>query len=46
MANTQHYIAIDESGEPGKPFEVKGSGTFDLRRTLSIKNVKEDSRKK
>lgn len=26
MANTQHYIFVDESGDPGKPFEIDQSG--------------------
>ncbi len=26
MANTQHYIFIDESGDPGKPFEIDDTG--------------------
>lgn len=26
MANVQHYIFVDESGDPGKPFEVDQSG--------------------
>lgn len=27
MANIQHYIFIDESGDPGKPFEIDAVGT-------------------
>jgi hypothetical protein len=27
MSNPQHYIFIDESGDPGKPFKVDGNGT-------------------
>lgn len=27
MANTQHYIFIDESGDPGKPFAIDVSGS-------------------
>ena len=26
MANTQHYIFVDESGDPGKPFEIDATG--------------------
>ncbi len=26
MANIQHYIFVDESGDPGKPFELDASG--------------------
>ncbi len=26
MVNTQHYIFIDESGDPGKPFEIDNTG--------------------
>ena len=26
MANIQHYIFIDESGDPGKPFETDATG--------------------
>jgi len=26
MANIQHYIFIDESGDPGKPFETDTIG--------------------
>lgn len=26
MANIQHYIFVDESGDPGKPFEIDTSG--------------------
>lgn len=26
MANTQHYIFVDESGDPGKPFETDSAG--------------------
>src|SRR5665213_762439 len=26
MANLQHYIFIDESGDPGKPFELDAAG--------------------
>ena len=26
MSNHQHYIFIDESGDPGKPFEIGNSG--------------------
>src|SRR3989344_2377660 len=26
MANIQHYILIDESGDPGKPFETDATG--------------------
>ncbi len=26
MFNTQHYIFIDESGDPGKPFEINNTG--------------------
>ncbi len=26
MANIQHYIFVDESGDPGKPFEIDASG--------------------
>lgn len=26
MANIQHYIFIDESGNPGKPFETDVAG--------------------
>ncbi|MEI6305057.1 MAG: DUF3800 domain-containing protein [Candidatus Taylorbacteria bacterium] len=26
MSNTQHYFFIDESGDPGKPFEIDDSG--------------------
>lgn len=26
MANTQHYIFVDESGDPGKPFETDATG--------------------
>jgi len=26
MANTQHYIFVDESGDPGKPFEIDVNG--------------------
>ena len=26
MSNIQHYIFIDESGDPGKPFETDATG--------------------
>lgn len=26
MANTQHYIFVDESGDPGKPFQINADG--------------------
>ena len=26
MANIQHYIFVDESGDPGKPFEIDVNG--------------------
>ena len=26
MANAQHYIFVDESGDPGKPFDIDAAG--------------------